>query len=189
MRLTHENCSVTSLSRPSKRPSVATSAPAMNNAPTTMAEFSSQCRNTSETPGSECVTDPCVSHQKNPVIRTAFLLLGIIAVALGTVGIVVPGLPTTPFLLLACWCFSRSSRRMEKMLIRSRLLGPVLQDWKSHRALQPNVKRGAIFMVSLMLTLICLMPKLTAGLRAVILTAGAIGIAVIVRLPIIRNQD
>lgn len=68
---------------------------------------------------------------KNPVVRLLLLILGIIAALLGFTGIFIPLLPTTPFLLLASWCFVRSSDRMNRLLLHNRYLGPYIRNYKS----------------------------------------------------------
>ncbi|MHC1778544.1 MAG: YbaN family protein [Lentimicrobium sp.] len=68
---------------------------------------------------------------RNPFVRSLLLVSGFIAVILGFTGIFVPLLPTTPFLLLASWCFVRSSERMNQRLMHNRYLGPYISNYKS----------------------------------------------------------
>lgn len=63
---------------------------------------------------------------------------------LGVIGLAVPLLPTTPFLLLAAWCFSRSSRRLHDWLLAHRVLGPPVRAWREHGAVSPRAKALAI---------------------------------------------
>jgi uncharacterized membrane protein YbaN (DUF454 family) len=65
---------------------------------------------------------------------------GIVSVALGTVGIIVPLLPTTPFLLLAAACFVRSSDRLYRWLINHRLFGSYIRNYREHRAVTWQTK-------------------------------------------------
>lgn len=64
---------------------------------------------------------------------------------LGVIGVVVPGLPTTPFMLLALWAFSKSSRRFHDWLYSHPFFGPPLQDWDRHRVISLPVKIFALF--------------------------------------------
>ncbi len=75
-----------------------------------------------------------------------YLLLGIgsIALALGVIGVVVPLLPTTPFLLLASFCYVRSSARLHRWLMNHRVFGKLLYDYTTHRAVKRNVKISAL---------------------------------------------
>ena len=66
---------------------------------------------------------------------------------LGTLGIVLPLLPTTPFVLLALWCFSRSSERFHLWLVNHRYFGQVLSDWEQHKGLTAVHKRRAYAVV------------------------------------------
>lgn len=77
------------------------------------------------------------------LMRLFCLGLGVLALVLGALGIVLPVLPTTPFVLLAAACFARSSRRFHDALLGHALLGPVIHEWQTHRAMRRQVKRWA----------------------------------------------
>ncbi len=74
-------------------------------------------------------------------------LLGILSLLTGGAGILLPLLPTTPFVLLAAWCFARSSPRMHAWLVNSRLFGPMIHRWHENRCISMRVKITALFMV------------------------------------------
>jgi len=82
----------------------------------------------------------CVNAQHDTPMRYLYLLLGWCFFGVGAVGAVVPGLPTTPFMLLALWAFSKSSRRFHDWLYAHPLFGPPLQQWCSHRVIPRNAK-------------------------------------------------
>lgn len=82
--------------------------------------------------------------KKNKIIRALLLLAGCAALALGIVGIAVPVLPTTPFLLLASLCFLNSSRRMHDWLMNHRHLGPPLRNYLRYRAISRADRRRAL---------------------------------------------
>ncbi len=73
-------------------------------------------------------------------MKPVYFLLGWCFFGLGAVGTVVPGLPTTPFMLLALWGFARSSRRFHDWLYTHRLFGPLLQQWQAHGVIPSRVK-------------------------------------------------
>jgi uncharacterized membrane protein YbaN (DUF454 family) len=75
--------------------------------------------------------------------RVLWLLLAYVALGLGLVGVFVPGLPTTPFVLLAAWCFSRGSERCERWLLEHPRLGPIVRDWRERRAVPLRAKQLA----------------------------------------------
>lgn len=76
--------------------------------------------------------------------RPVLLALGWLMVALGFVGIFVPGLPTVPFLLVALWAFSKSSERFHDWLYNHETLGPPLRDWREHGAIPRRAKFLAV---------------------------------------------
>lgn len=72
--------------------------------------------------------------------KVLLVVAGVTSVALGTIGIVVPLLPTTPFLLLAAACFVRSSDRLYQWLINHRLFGSYIRNYREHRAVTWQTK-------------------------------------------------
>lgn len=73
-------------------------------------------------------------------MKCVFLVIGFLSVALGFVGIFVPVLPTTPFLLLAAALFFRSSPRTYAWLMQHRWLGPYIRSFREDRAIPLRVK-------------------------------------------------
>lgn len=73
--------------------------------------------------------------EKNPVVRIFLLLAGSLSALLGITGIFVPLLPTTPFLLLASWCFVRSSDKMNKRLMSNRFFGPYILNYRERKGI------------------------------------------------------
>lgn len=84
-------------------------------------------------------------------MRLAIVSLAWVMVGIGIAGIFLPLLPTTPFLLLAVWLFSRSSPRLAKWLMDHPLLGPPLRDWREEGAISRRAKISAILLMSLAL--------------------------------------
>lgn len=76
--------------------------------------------------------------------RVLWLIAGLISTACGIAGIVLPLVPTTPFLLLAAFAFARSSPRLYVWLVRHPHLGPPIRNWKRHGAISRKAKRLAV---------------------------------------------
>jgi uncharacterized membrane protein YbaN (DUF454 family) len=86
------------------------------------------------------------------LLRLLCLGGGVLALLLGVVGIFLPLLPTTPFILLAAACFARSSHRFHDALLGHPILGPIIQEWQTHRAMQRRVKHWAYLLMLLSFT-------------------------------------
>lgn len=77
-------------------------------------------------------------------MRHVYLVLGLAFVALGFVGVLLPVLPTTPFLILAAACFARSSPRLERYLLEHPQFGPLLTTWRARGAIPLKAKWMAL---------------------------------------------
>ena len=105
--------------------------------------------------------------------RAGLLAVGWLAVALGTVGIVVPGLPTTGFFVLAAACFARSSPRFEAWVLGLPKVGPLVRD---HRAGLGMPRRAKVLAIAVMLAACSLSAwRLGSPLAIVVIAAGAVG--------------
>jgi len=78
-------------------------------------------------------------------MRLLWLASGFFALAFGGLGIVLPLLPTVPFLLLATFCFGKSSPRLHDWLVHHPVYGAHIRDWRARGAIHPNAKRLATF--------------------------------------------
>ncbi|RLK48781.1 hypothetical protein DFR31_1893 [Alkalispirillum mobile] len=99
--------------------------------------------------------------------------LGVSCVAIGSVGVVVPLLPTTPFLLLAAWAFAKGSERWRDWLLNHPRLGPSIRAWQTARAIPYRAKVVAILSLvfSLALALWLSLPPLALALQVTALVA------------------
>ena len=79
--------------------------------------------------------------------RVLLIIAGWICVVLATLGVVLPLLPTTPCLLLAAWCFARSSPRFHHWLLHRSWFGSYLRHWQQHRALPKGAKPKAVALI------------------------------------------
>ena len=85
--------------------------------------------------------------KKEPLRKGLLMAAGIIAVGLGTIGVFLPLLPTTPFLLLAAACFIRSSDRLYTWLIHHRWFGSYIRHYREHRAITRRAKVVTLVML------------------------------------------
>ncbi len=116
--------------------------------------------------------------KKQIALRYIFIVCGCIAVILGTIGVVVPGLPTTPFVLLASWCFYKSSPRLQAWLLQS-FLGKYIRDYKEKGGL---TMRKRLYIIALMATMVSVsiiffIPNRTVDI--IVGVAGLIGCIVV----------
>jgi len=84
-------------------------------------------------------------------MRGVFLALGTAALVLGVLGIFLPLLPTTPFVLLAAACYARGSRRFYQWLLAQRTFGPIVHEWQHYRSIPYKTKLTAVVLMSLTL--------------------------------------
>jgi len=80
-------------------------------------------------------------------MRIFFIVLGILSVILAALGVLLPGLPATPFLLLASYSFARSSKRMHDWLVNNRIFGPILSDFLDRKGIRLHIKIISILMM------------------------------------------
>ncbi|MFV0308119.1 MAG: DUF454 family protein [Desertimonas sp.] len=116
--------------------------------------------------------------------RGAWFGLGWLAVALGTVGVIVPGLPTTVFFIGAAACFSRSSPRFEQWVLDRPGVGPLVRDYRAGLGMPWRAKVVACASIGFVVSLSAFLAFDAWWLRGVLLGVGAIGIAwVLFRVP------
>lgn len=81
--------------------------------------------------------------------RALWLATGVLSLVTGIVGIFVPVLPTTPFVLFAAFCFSRGCLRCERRMLEHPHFGPMVRDWRANRAVPLRAKQFAVVMMAL----------------------------------------
>ena len=111
--------------------------------------------------------------------RTILISLGLLCVGLGFIGVFVPGIPTTIFLIIALWAFTKSSEKLHHWLLNHKRFGPILNNWQEHKAVP---RRAKILMVVLMSLAVILFYY---SLQSLILTIGLIIILVSVAIYVI----
>ena len=109
-------------------------------------------------------------------MRTIFWIIGSVALLLGIIGIVLPGLPTTPFVLVAAACYARASPRFYRWLLENRTFGPLIIEWRRHHSIPYKIKIVAIVTMSLTISASIWMfsgkPLLQGMLAVIAVSAG-----------------
>lgn len=111
----------------------------------------------------------------HPRLRWAWWLLAWLSLAIGVIGIVVPGLPTVPFVLLSAFAAARGSQRLHARLLGDPRFGPMVRDWQAHGA----VSRPTKWLASLMMTacgvvLLAVASRVSAAVAIACMTGVAI---------------
>lgn len=83
------------------------------------------------------------------LVRVVLLVLGSLALLLGIIGIFLPGLPTTPFILVAAACYARASESFYRRLLANTTFGPLIIEWRRHHSIPYRIKLIAITVMSL----------------------------------------
>ncbi len=120
------------------------------------------------------------------MVKAALIIVGTLSVGLGFLGILLPGLPTTPFLLVAAGCYARSSDRLYTKLLNSRRFGPFIRRFREDRAIPRKTKVQAIVMMWSMILLSGLTVLTGISGRIILAALGTLGTLSIL---LIRTSD
>lgn len=113
---------------------------------------------------------------KSTVLRYLLLVIGFIFVAVGFIGVLVPGLPTTVFMIMAAWCFAKSSPRFERWVLQLPGIGKFVQDHRSGLGMPRKSKILAITMMSLAVVLSIVFALNQISIRFIVGTVGIFGV-------------
>ena len=116
-------------------------------------------------------------------MKPLYFVLGWCFFGLGAVGTLVPGLPTTPFMLLALWAFSKSSQRFHDWLYGHRVFGPPLQRWRSHSVIPGKAKLLAVATMSTSFIYLAFFTGVNAWVKALVALVMLYGAAFILSRP------
>lgn len=90
-----------------------------------------------------------VREHPSSTVRATLVALGTVCVGLGVVGLFVPMMPGTVFLIVAAACFARASKRFYNRLLNSKALGPLIVEWQEHRSIPYKTKIFAIVFMAI----------------------------------------
>ena len=113
-----------------------------------------------------------VSHAK----RIALILIGLVSLALGAIGVFLPLLPTTPFVLVSAIAFAKSSDRLHQWLVDHDVFGPLIANWREHGAISRRTKVISVLSMIAILVISTLLavPTHVIVIQAVVLSCSAI---------------
>ena len=127
-----------------------------------------------------------VDLNRSGISRIAWFLMGIIFSVVGTVGIVIPGLPTTPLMILAAACFAKSSQRFYDWIINNKLFGHHVKNYREENGIPKKIKPlilGTMWVFILFAVLVGIPDSAPDISRIATLVLGLIGTVFILRIP------
>lgn len=107
--------------------------------------------------------------------KIILIFLGTIALLIGVIGVFVPGLPTTPFLLLTAGLYMKSSEKLYQKLISNKYLGPYIVDFYANKGMTRKTKLHAIGTMWVMITLSCVFFIQSISIILIVISVGLIG--------------
>ena len=122
---------------------------------------------------------PPVLPQATGLKRVLFVVGGFFFIGMAYLGAILPGLPTTPWVLLASYCFARSSPRLQRWLWYSPFFGVLIRDWYHHRGMRRSAKITAVCMIVVACTCSIVFANIPDWLRIVIGCCGLTGMSVV----------
>ena len=106
-----------------------------------------------------------------------FFLIGLFSLFAASLGVFLPILPTTPFILLSAYCFSKSSPRLHKKLLENAIFGPLIINWRLYGAIRPRAKILSIAMIVVFFSYILFFSALHKFLK---IGLGILGISIMI---------
>jgi len=107
--------------------------------------------------------------------KAILLFLGLLSLTIGVLAIVIPGLPTTPFLLMAAALFMRSSDRLYQKVMANRIVGPYIREFRENKGMTKRTKLHAIGTMWVMIAISCIFFVDDWMIRIIIISVGLIG--------------
>lgn len=114
------------------------------------------------------------------LLKIVYIILGTLSLALGIIGIVVPGLPTTPFILLTAWLYIKGSNKLHKWLISNKIFGKYILNFEQNKGMTMKSKIVSTAMMWTMISISCIFFIESTTIQLVVIAMGVIGTSVMV---------
>lgn len=106
------------------------------------------------------------------LVKYLFVVSGWLCLGGGFLGIFLPLLPTTPFVLLAAFCFSKGSKSLHRWLLTQRTFGPLIRDWHEHGLIRRHIKWLSVGLIVLLMGYPIVFRDVPVALKTVMLLVG-----------------
>jgi len=111
-------------------------------------------------------------------LKPIYIVLGTLSLILGIIGIIVPGLPATPFMILTAWLYLRGSDKLYNRLLKHKYLGKYVDDFRSGKGMTLWFKLGSLVLMVIMVTISCVFLLDTLWLKSFVIGAALLGAVV-----------
>jgi uncharacterized protein len=112
------------------------------------------------------------------LLKYIYIVLGTLSLILGIIGIIVPGLPATPFLLLTAWLYLRGSDKLYNKLLKHKHLGKYIDDFRQGKGMTIWFKLGSLLLMVIMVSISCLFLLQTHWLKVLVIGSALLGAVV-----------
>jgi len=124
------------------------------------------------------------------MLKKLYLILGFLSLSLGIIGIYLPGLPTTPFLLLSAYLFSHCSPKIYNWLLQNKYLGKYIAEFEQNKAISQKTKTKAILMIIIMISISIIFFIKSIWIILIVAFSGLIGIlSLLIFVPTLKNTN
>lgn len=111
------------------------------------------------------------------------------AFGMAWVGLLVPGIPTVPFVILTAYLAAKASPAFHQRLLKSRTFGPMIQDWEAHHAIRPSVRKQAVLLTLVIVVLTAIAAPPSVSLYLLIASMATFSLVVVSMLPVIDEPE
>jgi len=111
-------------------------------------------------------------------LKPIYIVLGTLSLILGIIGIIVPGLPATPFMLLTAWLYLRGSDKLYNRLLKHKYLGKYVDDFRSGKGMTMWFKLGSLLLMVIMVSISCIFLLEAIWLKSFVIGAALLGAVV-----------